>query len=53
MPFTWAIFFTALPAGVVVRRFGYKGGIMIGLTVIMLGAFWFIPATHIGRLGRF
>ena len=46
-------FFMALPAGALARRFGYKGGLMIGLAVIMLGAFWFIPATRIGTFGAF
>ncbi|MFA5057739.1 MAG: MFS transporter [Opitutaceae bacterium] len=46
-------FLMALPAGKLARRFGYKGGLMIGLAVIMLGAFWFIPATRIGTFGAF
>jgi len=46
-------FVMALPAGMLARRFGYKGGLMIGLSVIMLGAFWFIPATQIGTYWAF
>jgi MFS transporter, FHS family, L-fucose permease len=37
----------AIPAGMLTRKFGYKGGIIIGLGLVALGAFWFYPATHI------
>lgn len=43
-----AYFLMAVPAGFLARWFGYKGGIIIGLSLIALGAVWFIPATHIG-----
>jgi len=43
----------ALPAGMISRRFGYKGGIIVGLTLAALGAFWFIPATHINTYWAF
>src|SRR5437762_7422978 len=43
-----AYFFMAIPAGLIAKRFGYKGGILVGLTLIATGAFWFIPATNIG-----
>jgi FHS family L-fucose permease-like MFS transporter len=48
-----AYFLMAIPAGLLARKFGYKGGILIGLVLIVLGAFWFIPATHIGTYGAF
>ena len=35
-------------AGLLVHRFGYKGGIIIGLTLIVMGALWFVAATEIG-----
>ena len=38
-------FLMALPAGLIARRFGYKCGIIVGLTLFALGAFWFVPAT--------
>lgn len=38
-------FLMALPAGMLARRFGYKGGILFGLFLFALGAFWFVPAT--------
>lgn len=34
----------SLPAGVVVSRFGYRSGILVGLSVAALGAFLFYPA---------
>ena len=46
-------FFMALPAGWLARRFGYKGGILVGLALIAAGAFWFIPATSIGTYWAF
>ena len=46
-------FFMALPAGWLARRFGYKGGILVGLALIAAGAFWFIPATNIGTYWAF
>ena len=38
-------FLMALPAGMIARRYGYKIGIIVGLTLFALGAFWFVPAT--------
>jgi FHS family L-fucose permease-like MFS transporter len=46
-------FLMAIPSGMLARRFGYKGGIMVGLVLIALGAFWFIPATRIGTYWAF
>src|SRR5580658_1295784 len=46
-------FFMALPSGWLARRFGYKGAIIIGLALVATGAFWFIPATHIGTYWSF
>jgi FHS family L-fucose permease-like MFS transporter len=46
-------FVMAIPAGLLARKFGYKGGIIIGLLLIGGGAFWFIPATHIGTYWAF
>jgi FHS family L-fucose permease-like MFS transporter len=46
-------FFMALPSGMLARRFGYKGAIIIGLALVAAGAFWFIPATHIGTYWSF
>jgi MFS transporter, FHS family, L-fucose permease len=43
-----AYFLMAIPAGLLARKFGYKGGILIGLTLIAGGAFWFVYATSLG-----
>jgi FHS family L-fucose permease-like MFS transporter len=48
-----AYFLMAIPAGLLAKRFGYKGGILIGLGLIAAGAFWFIPATRIGTYWAF
>lgn len=46
-------FLMAIPAGLIAKRFGYKGGIMAGLSLIAAGAFWFIPAVNIGNYWAF
>ncbi|HUA68996.1 MAG TPA: sugar MFS transporter [Candidatus Saccharimonadales bacterium] len=48
-----AYFLMAIPAGLIARKFGYKGGIIVGLVLIATGAFWFIPATNIGAYWAF
>jgi FHS family L-fucose permease-like MFS transporter len=48
-----AYFLMAIPAGMIARKFGYKGGIIVGLVLIAAGAFWFIPATSIGAYWAF
>ena len=40
-------FFMALPAGYVMRRFGYKRGILFGLLLYGGGAFLFYPAAEV------
>lgn len=48
-----AYFLMAIPAGLIARKFGYKGGILVGLSLIAAGAFWFIPAVSIGQYWAF
>jgi FHS family L-fucose permease-like MFS transporter len=48
-----AYFLMAIPAGLIARKFGYKAGILVGLTLIAAGAFWFVPATNIGAYWAF
>lgn len=43
----------ALPAGLLARRIGYKGGIIFGLLLVSCGGFWFIAATHIASFWSF
>jgi FHS family L-fucose permease-like MFS transporter len=46
-------FCAALPAGLVIRRAGYKRTILIGLALYALGAFLFYPAADAQRFGYF
>ncbi|MBU6297920.1 MAG: sugar MFS transporter [Alphaproteobacteria bacterium] len=48
-----AYFLMAIPAGMLARKFGYKGGIITGLSLIALGALWFVSATQIGTYASF
>ena len=43
----------ALPAGIIPRRIGYKGGIIFGLFLVACGGFWFMPATSISQFWAF
>jgi FHS family L-fucose permease-like MFS transporter len=43
----------ALPAGLLTRRLGYKGGILFGLFLVACGGFWFMPATKISQFWAF
>src|SRR6185295_12341082 len=43
----------ALPAGLLTRKLGYKGGIIFGLLLVSVGGFWFVPATHIAQFWGF
>ncbi len=42
-----AYFLLAIPAGKFMNRFGYKGGIILGLLLFAIGAFLFYPAAAI------
>ena len=42
-----AYFLMAIPAGLIARKFGYKSGVVVGLALFALGAFWFVPAVEI------
>lgn len=42
-----AYFLMALPAGILVKRFGYKKGIILGLLLFATGSFAFIPAAFL------
>jgi FHS family L-fucose permease-like MFS transporter len=41
-----AYFIMAIPAGLFMKRFGYKGGIILGLSLFAVGAFLFYPAAQ-------
>jgi MFS transporter, FHS family, L-fucose permease len=39
-------FLMALPAGIIMRKYGYKSGIIVGLLLFASGSFLFIPAAN-------
>ncbi|MFN7279605.1 MAG: MFS transporter [bacterium] len=41
-----AYFLSAIPAGLILKRFGYRSGIISGLLVFSVGAFLFVPAAN-------
>ncbi|WP_188931728.1 L-fucose:H+ symporter permease [Dyadobacter endophyticus] len=48
-----AYFLVALPAGLFMKKFGYKSGIILGLLLFALGTFLFYPAAEIRNFGFF
>lgn len=48
-----AYFLGAIPAGLILKKFGYKKGIILGLLVFSLGAFLFVPAANTRTYGIF
>ncbi|MDO7844847.1 sugar MFS transporter [Hymenobacter sp. M29] len=42
-----------IPAGVFMKRFGYKNGVLLGLGLYALGAFLFVPAANASSFGFF
>ena len=51
--FYMGYFVLAVPAGLLMRRLGYKAGFMIGLSLYGIGAFLFWPAALAGRYSFF
>ena len=48
-----AYFLGAIPAGLILKKFGYKKGLMLGLLVFSIGAFLFVPAANSRTYGIF
>jgi FHS family L-fucose permease-like MFS transporter len=48
-----AYFLMAIPAGMVMKKYGFKVGILMGLFLFALGAFLFIPAANVRVFGFF
>jgi FHS family L-fucose permease-like MFS transporter len=44
-----AYFLMALPAGFVMRKYGFKAGIILGLCLFALGCFLFLPAANTNK----
>jgi len=42
-----AYFLMAIPSGWVARKFGYRGGILAGLVIVIVGSVLFVPVTKI------
>ncbi|MCB9082136.1 MAG: sugar MFS transporter [Lewinellaceae bacterium] len=51
--FFGAYFIMSIPAGMIIRRLGYKGGIVAGLSLMGLGCLLFYPASTIQEYGIF
>lgn len=51
--FYMGYFLLAMPAALVMRKFGYKSGFLVGLGLFSLGAFLFWPAAIVGKYGFF
>ncbi len=51
--FFGAYFVMSIPAGIVIRKWGYKKGIVTGLIFMGLGCLLFLPASHIHVYGIF
>lgn len=51
--FYMGYFLLAIPAGLLMRRFGYKAGLVTGLMLFAAGAILFWPAAVIGKFGMF
>lgn len=43
-------FLMSVPAGWLATKLGYKGGIILGLVIVAIGGFWFLPATSINAM---
>ena len=48
-----AYFLMAIPAGLIMKKYGYRSGIIIGLLIFACGAFLFVPAANTHTYGFF
>ena len=46
-------FLAAVPAGMFMKKYGYKKGILLALGLVAIGALLFVPATHIKEFWSF
>lgn len=51
--FYFGYFFMALPAALFIRKYSYKSGIILGLSLYALGAFMFYPAAAMAEFNFF
>lgn len=48
-----AYFVMGIPAGLFMKKFGYKSGVLLGLSLFALGSFLFVPAASTASFGYF
>ena len=48
-----AYFVMAIPASIVAKKFGYKGGVIMGLALFVLGSLITVPATNVASYALF
>jgi FHS family L-fucose permease-like MFS transporter len=48
-----AYFIMGIPAGLFMKRFGYKSGVLLGLALFAIGSFLFVPAANAQSFGFF
>lgn len=48
-----AYFFMSIPAGYFLKRFGYKPGVLLGLSLFAVGTFLFVPAANAASFSFF
>lgn len=48
-----AYFVMVIPASIVAKKFGYKGGVIMGLALFVLGSLITVPATNVASYGMF
>src|SRR5690606_9394761 len=48
-----AYFIMSIPAGIFMKRFGYKMGVLLGLSLFAAGTFLFVPAANAESFGFF
>ena len=48
-----AYFVMGIPAGLFMKKFGYKNGVLLGLSLFALGSFLFVPAATAGSFTYF
>ena len=48
-----AYFVMSIPAGYFLKKFGYKPGVLLGLSLFAAGTFLFVPAANAGSFGFF
>jgi FHS family L-fucose permease-like MFS transporter len=48
-----AYFIMSIPAGYFLKKFGYKPGVLLGLSLFAIGTFLFVPAANAGSFGFF